>query len=374
MKEGNQTIQQELEVMRRKSQFAAADHFDYRKLCKSCPGLLDCSLEQVGEELKLVYDIHGVFKWELLGRESQELKLAVLLDVEKLADVARQYCFVLAPENLYYDVHGRAYVCERDIYGERHFSEEEFLKQYKALIGCTLFGKYTFEDYCEGGMDLLKEDALTGKLTDGADIADTAEKLRLEYARSREAHRESYMEVRKKRYRAQRRGLFAVSILAAAAAALCVYLGAWERPYQQAVIAANEAYLRTDYEETVEALAGVDVKRMDVSQKYILAVSCVKCESFNNESQSNILNTVTLNGDEKVMEYWIYINRLDTEAAADIAMQLSSDQLLYYAYLKERTVVENDSSLTGAEKNARLEEIASKLQPLESEYRKLTEE
>ena len=118
----------------------------------------------------------------------------------------------------------------------------------------------------------------------------------------------------------------------------------------------------------------VEIARMDVPQKYILAVSCVKCESFNAENQKNILNTIALNGDEKVMEYWIHINRLETQEAADIAMQLSSDQLLYYAYLKEKTVVENDRTLSGEEKEARLSELESKLQPLKDEYSSLTEE
>ena len=132
--------------------------------------------------------------------------------------------------------------------------------------------------------------------------------------------------------------------------------------------------MQSDYDGTVEAMQNVEVERMNVSQKYILAYSCVRCESFSDDNMRNILNTISLNGDEKVMEYWIYINRLDTEKAVDIAMQESSNQLLFYAYLKEKAVIENDTSLSGKEKNERLSDIESKLKPLEEEFLTLTGE
>lgn len=55
-------------------------------------------------------------------------------------------------------------------------------------------------------------------------------------------------------------------------------------------------------------------------------------------------------------------------------MQQSSNQLLFYAWLKEKAVVENDAALSGAEKNERLSAIESKLKPLEEEFSALTEE
>lgn len=366
---------QSLQITRRKSQMTASDAFDYQKLCRSYPGLLPCTIEQEREELIFTYDIHEVKGWQDIFREKRDVRLAALLDVEKLKEAAKQYHFSLSPENLYYDVQGRAFVRDRDIYGgEESWQEEEFLNQYKAIIGCTLQKKYKFEDYNNGGMDLLKEDKFLADIFLCTNLLQISEELHREYETYRQMYRRKYAEVDKKRYRAQRRALALFGILAAGALALCGYLGLWERPYEQAVIAANEAYLQSDYIKTVEAMDTVEVARMNVYQKYILAVASVKCESFNTANQNNILNTISLNGDEKVMEYWIYINRLETGTAADIAMQLSSDQFLYYAYLKEKTVVENDASLSGEEKKTRLAELESKLEPLEKEYSEMTEE
>lgn len=370
-----ETKEQSMECAVRKSRLTAADEYDYRKLCRQYPGLLDCTLEETREELTFTYDIHEVKEWQNLRSERREMKLAALLDVGRLAQTAGQYRISLAPENLYYDIHGRAAVRERDVYGaEQEFDEAEFVKQYQALIGCTLTPKYQFADYYDGGMDLLKEDGLLGEIAACEHTEEIAEKLREEYARYQKMHREKYVEVGKSRYRGQRRALVLVGLIAACALAACGYLGVWERPYHQAVIAEQEAYLRSDYEAVVDSMQRVDISRMNVSQKYILATACVKCESFSTENQNNILNTISLTGDTKVMDYWIHINRLETAEAADIAMQISSDQLLYYAYLKEKTVVENDSTLTGEEKSTRLSELESKLGPLKEEYSSMTEE
>lgn len=367
--------EQNTECAVRKSRMNAADEYDYRKLCRQYPSLLDCTLKETREELKFTYDTHEVEEWEKLRGERREMKLAALLDVARLKQTAQQYRISLVPENLYYDIHGRVAVRERDVYGaEQKFDEAEFVKQYQALIGCTLTTKYKFEDYYDGGMDLLKEEALLGEIAACEHTEEIAGKLREEYVRYQKLHREKYTEVGKSRYRGQKRALILVGLIALLALLACGYLGVWERPYQQAVIAEHEAYLRSDYEAVVDAMQRVDISRMNVSQKYILATACVKCESFSAENQKNILNTISLTGDTKVMEYWIHINRLETTEAADIAMQISSDQLLYYAYLKEKTVVENDSTLTGEEKSARLSELESKLEPLKEEYSSMTEE
>lgn len=375
LKKETEPRERSMESAVRKSKLTASDEYDYRKLCRHYPGLLDCTLEETREELIFTYDIHEVEEWEKLRGERREIRLAALLDVERLRRTAELYRVSLAPDNLYYDVQGRVYIRERDVYGaEGVFDEAEFVRQYQALIGCTLTPKYRFEDYYDGGMDLLKEDVLLGEIAACEHTEEIAEGLRGEYVRYQEMYRETYVEVVKRRYTGQKRALILVGLIAVLALAACGYLGVWERPYHQAVIAEQEAYLRSDYEEVVDAMRSVDISRMNVSQKYVLATACVKCESFSTENQKNILNTISLTGDTKVMEYWIHINRLETTEAADIAMQLSSDQLLYYAYLKEKALVENDNTLTGEEKNTRLNELESKLEPLKEEYTSMTEE
>lgn len=359
----------------RKSQLAASNEFDFKKISRKQQGLLDCAVEEKKEELVITYGVQNKTLWTSIRKENRELLIAALADAGKLKQAAEHYRFSLEPQNLYYDIQGRVYVKSRDVYSPGEgYCEENFLRQYKSLIGCTMIKKYKFEDYLNGGDDLLKEDKFLSTIAECTETEQIMDRLQEEYQRYRKDHRRRFVEVARKKNTVQKIALSAACAAAAVSLAGAGYLAVWERPYQQAVMAANEAYLQSDYASTVEALDEVSVNRMNVYQKYILAVSCVKCESFSDANQRNILNTISLNGDEKVMEYWIYINRLNTEAAADIAMQESSDQLLYYAYLKEKAVIENDTSLSGQEKSDRLSEIENKLQPLADEYSALTGE
>lgn len=359
----------------RKSRLTASNEFEFRKLVRAQEGFLNCSMAEEKESLVMTYEIGNLFPWSDMRREKKELLFSALIDAGRLEQRAQMYRFTLAPENLYYDIQGRVYVKTRDVYSaEDGYLQEKFLQEYKSLIGCTLIKKYKFEDYDKGGQDLLAEDKFLNEILKCTDVKQILDRLHEEYFRYRRFHEERFTEVSKARNRRSRTALAITAALAAVGAALLGWLLLWERPYSAAVIAANEAYLQSDYDGTVVAMKEVEVDRMNIYQKYILAYSCVRCESFSDSNMRNILNTISLNGDEKVMDYWIYINRLDTEKAADIAMQVSSDQLLFYAYLKEKAVVENDVSLSGQEKTERLAAIENKLKPLEEEYSTLTGE
>ncbi|MCM1263503.1 MAG: hypothetical protein NC313_12375 [Butyrivibrio sp.] len=357
----------------RKSKLTASNGFELKKLARAQDGFLNCSIEEEKESLIITYEIGNLRPWTDIRREKKELMFSALIDAGRLERMAQMYRFTLAPENLYYDIQGRAYVKTRDVYSaDSGYSQERFMREYKSLIGCTLVKKYKFEDYDNGGQELLAEDRFLGGIMECTDVGQILDRLHDEYFHYKKVHEERYVEVSKSGKRGSRIALGIMGVLSAAGLAFMGWLFLWERPYKDAVIAAGEAYLQSDYDGTVEAMEPVGVERMDVSQKYILAYSCVRCESFSDENMRNILSTISLNGDEKIMEYWIYINRLDTEKAADIAMLMSSDQLLFYAYLKEKAVVENDASLSGQEKNERLSDIDNKLKPLKEEFSTLT--
>ncbi len=359
----------------RKSQLEAASRFEWRKICRECSGFLRCTLEEESENIIFNYDVHNLLPWNDIRKEKRDIIISALLDVGNLKKNAEEYSFGLSPDNMYYDIQGRAYVKFRDVYNAgTSYSKDVFVRQYKSLIGCTLCKKYKFEDYDNGGQDLLSEDCFLREIQKCTEIEQIVFLLQEEYVRYREERRERIVEISKATNKGRKMALFIISTILIVCLLVIGYWLTWERPYEKAVIEANEAYLRSDYGSIVEAMEKVDVARMNTYQKYILAVACVKSESFNNESMANILNTISLNGDEKVMEYWIYINRLKTDKAADIAMQLSSDQLLYYAYLKEKALIESDTTLTGQEKAELLADVENKLEALEQQYIDLIEE
>lgn len=80
------------------------------------------------------------------------------------------------------------------------------------------------------------------------------------------------------------------------------------------------------------------------------------------------MSVMTLHGDESMMNYWIHLGRLDVVEAQNIAMQQSNDELLLYAYLKEKYLVETDMLISGEEKMQRLGSLDSKIDTLSEKY------
>ena len=101
----------------RKSQLAASNEFEFRKLVRRQERFLNCSMEEEKESLIVTYEIQNLLPWIGIRHEKKELMISALIDAGKLEQAAEIYHFTLAPENLYYDIQGRAYVKTRDVYG-----------------------------------------------------------------------------------------------------------------------------------------------------------------------------------------------------------------------------------------------------------------
>lgn len=87
--------------------------------------------------------------------------------------------------------------------------------------------------------------------------------------------------------------------------------------------------------------------------------------------------TILLDGsvsEAKILEYWIRIGRLETKKAEEIALSLSDDKLLIYAYMKEADDLENNTKIDGSKKKQRLDELESQIEKLGDKYEPKEEE
>lgn len=353
----------------RKSALTAKNTYDYKKLTYDRNGFLKCTIDEEKEELHISYDIADKIPFADIRKEPETVRLTILLDVLHLMEAGETYKFSLAPENLYYDIQGRVYVMERDVYEPgTKFLEEVFFEAYKALIGYSLQDKYSYEDYLQGGMELLKKDTFLNKVYEKETLWEAAECLKEEYETIKAWKAANCMEVDKKKWKRTQVLLAAFFVLFLGAGIGLSYYLFYKEPYNQAVIEADNAYLEKDYLGTIDALAEISISRMELHQKYMLAVSFVRTESLTDAQKDNILANVSLNGNVKYMEYWIYLGRLQVTEAEDIAMQMSDNQLLLFAYLKEKYLIENDASLSGEEKTAMLSDMEEKIEALASQY------
>lgn len=354
-------------IKQKKSDFAAATVYDYKRLCFERPGMLSCSMEAEEEELIFHYDISGKYEFQLIQKENMIRKLGILANVYRLRTLCEEYSFSLNPGNLYYDICGNVFILRRDIAVEQA-GDTAFVQEYKALAGAVLQPKFSYADYLGGNERMLKKNETLYKMKDCENAEEVYEVLADRLRQFIETEREQKTSVDKRKYRL-------IHIYAVCTSVILLLLGSGlyytyyvERPLLQASIQSGYSYIDTDYVGIIDALREVSIEKMEKHDKYILAMSYIKSENLTVEQKENILASLSVKEDEKLLNYWIAIGRLNTQEAVNIAMQRSDDELLLYAYLKEKDMLEQDKEMDGGEKQKRLEELKSQIEELTAKY------
>lgn len=349
----------------RKSEMAAQSQYDYGKIVFPREEFLPCTMKEDKEEIQFFYERKDYKSFGDIKSERRDIILINLIDCGKFVEINESYQISLNPENIFYDIHNRVFLMERDVYGRgEEFSKEKFLMQYKSLIGHALQKRYSFADYFEGGIDLLRKDKFLAQIADLSTVEEVMTCLYEEYKKLVEHDKNTKVLVNKKTYRRKRlllgftSGLLGLSI---------VWLGFtifYTKPYENAVINANRNYLEKNYSGVIDSFQKIKLERLNVPDKYILANSYIQCENLTGEQKENIMNALSLETNEKVLDYWISLGKLDVIMAEDIAQQVSDNDLLLYAYLKEKSIVEEDTTLSGNEKETTLEGLQGKIDKL----------
>lgn len=352
-----------------RSGMCAKEEPDFEKLkCRQIQ-FLDCMIEEEKETITFFYDVKEKVPLSGLREEKKSDRIKALLEVGKLCQLFGEYHFELNPENLYYDRNYRVFVKSRDLYEKGIMGDDaEFLAQYKALTGHVMQKKYSFEDYLLGGSDLYRKNSFLKTIKGTETIDEFDQQLEKEYQRLYDITVNKKVEVNKSWYRMSSLCMTVAVILIVAACSGLAYLTGVVLPRKSAMLSAASAYLEGSYVRVIDSLQQIDMKYMDKYQKYILAASYVRGESLTQEQKDNILQTITIDGEEKIKDYWIYLGRLDTLEAQNVAMQRSDDELLLYAYMTEKAILEKNTEITGEEKASRLSELEKKIEELAKQY------
>lgn len=359
----------------KKSGLCAKGENDFKKLKDFQQQFLNCEIKEDKETICFYYDVKSKNSFCELRQEKRINQLRALLEIAKMEEMFVEFKFSLNPENLYFDRNYRCYVKRRDIYEKGILGDrQDFVVQYKALIGHVMQKKYSFEDYYVGGVDLYKKNIFLKKLNEKNSVQEIMNFLIEEYERVNEITLYKKVEVNKAWYRLNKWCLAATILVIAAATVYIAYVSLILLPRKNALLNASSSYLEGKYVQVIDDLQNVDMKYMDKYQKYILAVSYVKSESLTPEQKENILETLGIDGEEKIKDYWIYLGRLNTAEAQNLAMQNSDDELLLYAYMTEKAILEKNTEISGEEKTARLDELEKKIEELAKQYEQATED
>lgn len=352
----------------KKSELAAKDEFEYQWITYPENGFLQAHIEEQAEELKITYESENRNPLLDIRKEDFLDILLILDDIGNLKQYIDKYEFLLNPQNLFYDRHGKVKAKRRDILTDGKDREEKFLNSYKAVVGYALQNKYTFEDFLQGGMQLLGKEGMLGRIKTAESIEEIQKELCEEYEVIKKERKEKKIILPKKRITMLKITATVLGVILIGMVGYLAYDCIVKEPYQNAVIELSDAYIQSDYVMCIDCMKAVKVEKMTTPQKYMLANAYVRSENLTQEQKDNILEKMTLKDTESKLEYWIYLGRRNTEQAEDIALRLSDDELLLYAYMKEKTMTEENTELTGTEKSEKLEEITKKMKPLMQKY------
>lgn len=354
---------------KKKSALNAKEQFDYEKLVYQIEGFLPCTYEEELEEVIFTYDMTGMNEMSELREEEKELQYQFLINFSRLAHLLSTYKISFTEENIYYDANFLPYIKERDLYhkGEK-IEQDAFLAVYKLLIGGVLSKKYTVQKLQASGIEVLKSEDTFRAFYEAKSVAELVEILKQK--------KETYQQdMKKKMVRVKKSGNTIKNIVAVVASILLIavtgyatYLSVMIVPFQKNVIAAFEGHTANDAIATIDSMKDIQPAQMDTSTKYILALAYARSENLRREELEDIISKLSLNSNERELEYWIHLGRFESLEAQNLAKALSNDQLLIYAYMKELNLLESNTTMEGEEKQSRINTLEQEIRTLGQKY------
>ena len=349
----------------KKSDLHAKTIFDYEFLLQKRMGLIPCKMEELEEEIVFDFDIEGLHPFAELREEELESRYRFLQNLTVLQEICKYYHVDITEENLYYDYNYIPYIAVRDIKEE---DATDFFLAIKELAAGILSKKYDYTQIHESGIEIVSDDKQIQFLFDCENEEDFFKEIQERAQQLYLVNREQKIRIDKKRYFLQGRitiGVIAVLVL------LLVFTGYRSfvvLPKSESVIRASRNFVVQNYMDCIDALKKIKVGSMDTYTKYILAVSYAKTEALEKEELGNVLERLSIYSNEIELEYWIAIGRSDFERAENIAMALSDDKLLIYAYMKELNYLEGNVTMDGEEKQNRIAILSNEITAIGKKY------
>lgn len=361
-------IQKNMEIRVQRADMEAKTIYDFKRLEHGTISMLPMTIEEEKETLLLCFDMEGMHSITGVQKMEKLQKLEIILQVAELEKDYMWFEFQLGPENLYYDRLNRVKIKFRDItIGLQKDRKKQFLKLYQALIGYILDGSRPYEDYLSGGKEILKDQKEVVTLLSAETMEEEISLLQTLYENYKKEETIFKIKVDKKKYKKLSIYGIVSSVLLVVLFSAVVYGYFWRIPRQYKITAANDAYLQKDYIRVIDSLKDFEIGQMERAQKYILATAYIQGESvdsFSTKDKEVILSKINYQSNEGIFDYWIHLGRMEVKEAENLALQMSDDQLLLYAYLQELSQIEDNQEMSGEEKSSKKQDLMKKVEEL----------
>ncbi|PNP92536.1 type VII secretion protein EssB [Listeria newyorkensis] len=304
--------------------------------------------------------------WDQAGSLYYHDQLRLLINANRLSETLHgRLNVVMHPDNLIYDENLLPYAMYRGFAGSIEpmtMTESDYLKQYQCLIIATLGNKYDFEQLFEGSLSLAKENNFIRDIAQAESLETVLALLETEYNMEKDRVDSTMKLVPQKRHRLYVRLLILFVVLFVVLAVPLAYMSLVMVPYQSNLLTANEAYLSNDYELVIAKLGSQDANGLPQASKYELAYAYLQGEPLSQEQLTNIMSSISLKSDDRVLLYWIYNGQGRYVEALDLAKALGDEQLIIYGIYKNIEAINSNKSLSGADKETQLKELNSSLE------------
>lgn len=333
--------------------------------------LLPVTLNWQEDELHLISSLSaGQFLLEKKHWLTSE-KIQLLLNLLPLqALIQTDLRTFIHPKNIYLDYNGLPKMIYRGIKGKMPMSEVDesaLFYQFKCLAG-MLMTKYSFEDLYDGLLEESRQQSLfMNDLLNLSDFSEMKAFLMEALGRAENEEQQKMVRVPRKRFQLFKHLSIWLGVLVVILAIPLGYLLFKQLPVQKACLEADTAFITNEYSKTISSLEKVKLSDLPKTQKYELAYSYVHNEGFDQQQQRNIMKNITLQSDNRYLNFWIQEGRGDLEEAVMTAKSLEDSDLISYALLQQMDVVKADKKMKSAKKE-------EKLQKLQEEYKQVQDE
>ena len=243
--------------------------------------------------------------------------------------------------------------------------EDDFLKQYRALILCILHPKLEYEPLIEGAGTL--EDPLS-KSIQMASSPEAIDQLISEHVVIQKMKQEKQNRlVNKTSYMLFKWGSF---VLLVATLILGFFVGNYalkEVPTKDRIITAEANYIAMDYSGVLNTLKEDMPEKLPKNAQYVYAVSSIQLDNLSNEQKEMVLNNLSQKSNENTLLYWIYIGKGEFEKALDIAQNIGDNQFILHAYTKLYEATKLNTKMNGEKK----QDLLTKYEEAIAKYMKL---
>lgn len=325
--------------------------------------LVDCEINIIDEDIEISYNIENLEDGIKILEEEFLEKLKFLINCSDLEKLKLNYLINLDLQNIYYNFNYQVKLLDRNfLNNDFEIIHQDFIKKYKCLIGQVMNPKYSYKDYYEGGMDLLKNNKLTKEIFELDNLYDIVQKLIVAYNIEKKYIKNNKAIVNKKNYKINK---YTAIISSVGLICLLIYSGFATfkvMPTNNNYLKASNNFISKKYDQVVQNLSKVSYEKIPKETKYILAVSYIYSEPFSSEQKNIIFSNVTPQSDVKIYDYWVTLGRLQYEKSIDIAKQLGDNEYLVYAYLKQLNEVKNNTQIDGEQKQKQINEINSAIE------------